>query len=183
MRKTPVRPLLLAAALALLAACSGRPALDDPALSSRDLDLERFFSGPLVAHGQVQDRFGAVRARFRVDMQGYWDGETLRLEEDFFYDDGTTDRRVWTLRKTGPESWEGTAPDVIGVARGQEKGDTFNWRYSVDLPRGDGALRVAFDDWMWKLSDTRVLNRAYMRKFGVTVGEVILFFEKQDAPG
>ena len=32
---------------------------------------------------------------------------------------------------------------------------------------------------MWQLSDTRVLNRAYMRKAGVTLGSVIIIFEKQ----
>ena len=176
-------PRFLAAALMILAACSGRPSLDDPALSSRDLEMERFFSGPLVAHGQFQDRFGTVRARFRVDMQGYWDGETLRLEEDFSYDGGRTDRRVWTLRQTGPESWQGTAPDVIGTATGQESGDAFNWTYFADLKREDGStLRADFDDWMWKLSDTRLLNRAYVRKYGVTLGEVIIFFEKPDNP-
>lgn len=179
-----VRPFVPVAALAILAACSGRPSDNDPLLSSRDLELERFLSGPLVAHGQFQDRFGTVRARFRVDMQGYWDGETLRLEEDFTYDGGRTDRRVWTLRQTGPESWEGTAPDVDGIATGQERGDTFHWTYSADLTRDDGSrLSVDFDDWMWKLSDTRLLNRAYVSKYGVTLGEVILFFEKQAAPG
>ncbi|MBC7154166.1 MAG: DUF3833 domain-containing protein [Rhodobacteraceae bacterium] len=176
------RPRFLAAAMVILAACSGRPSLDDPALSSRDLELERFFSGPLIAHGQFQDRFGTVRARFRVDMVGTWDGTNLRLDEDFIYDDGRTDNRVWTLTKTGPESWQGTAPDVIGVATGREKGDTFNWAYTVDLPQGDSTLRVQFDDWMWKMSETRLINRAYVRKLGVTVGEVIILFEKPGAP-
>lgn len=180
------RPCFRAAALAILpvflAACSGRPSLNDPALSSRNLDLERFFDGTLVAHGQFQDRFGTVRARFRVDMEGHWDGQTLRLDEDFTYDDGRKDNRVWTLTKTGPEEWQGTAPDVIGVATGREKGDTFNWTYTVDLPQGDSTLRVQFDDWMWKMSESRLINRAYVSKLGVTVGEVIIFFEKPAAP-
>ncbi len=38
---------------------------------------------------------------------------------------------------------------------------------------------IQFDDWMWKLSDTRVLNRAYMKKYGVDIGEVIITFERQ----
>jgi hypothetical protein len=43
-------------------------------------------------------------------------------------------------------------------------------------------LRVQFDDWMWKMSETRLINRAYVRKLGVTVGEVIIFFEKPGGP-
>ncbi|MEM8630779.1 MAG: DUF3833 domain-containing protein [Pseudomonadota bacterium] len=169
---------LLALSLVLLAACSGRPSLDDPKLSTRELNLEEFFEGELVAYGQFQDRFGTVGRRFEVTIDGTWDGRTLRLVEDFVYEDGSTEQRIWTLTKTGPETWEGTAPGVIGVARGEERGDTFNWAYTIDLPVPDGTLRVSFDDWMWLMDDDRLLNRAYMNKFGVEIGEVIIMFEK-----
>ena len=174
-----IRTAAALAAFALLAACSGRPSLDDPALSDRDFELQEFFAGETKAYGQFQDRFGTVRRRFEVEIDGTWDGETLTLDEYFTYADGTNERRVWTLRQTGPETWEGTAPGVIGTATGTEQGDTFNWTYTIDLPVPDGTMRVSFDDWMWQLSDDRVLNRAYMRKAGVTLGSVIIHFEKQ----
>lgn len=161
-----------------LAACTGRPALDDPKLSNRELDLEVFFAGKTRAHGQFNDIFGTVRRRFEVDITGTWDGERLTLVEDFVYEDGSTERRVWTLTKTGPQTWEGSAPGVIGIARGEERGDTFNWQYMIDLPVPGGTLRVSFDDWMWLLSDDRLLNRAYMSRFGVPIGEVIITFER-----
>ena len=47
----PMRLIALAALLGL-AACTGKPSLDDPALSDRDFELEQFFDGRLVAHGQ-----------------------------------------------------------------------------------------------------------------------------------
>lgn len=173
---------LLLAATVLLGACTFKPSLDDPRLSAREFDLETFFDGRVVASGQFQDIFGTVRRRFDVEIDGTWDGRTLTLVEDFAYADGTTERRVWTLEKTGPttdaQTWEGTAPGVIGVAAGEERGDTFNWRYEIDLPVPDGTLRVTFDDWMWQLSERRVLNRAYMKRFGVDIGEVIIAFEK-----
>ena len=40
-------------------------------------------------------------------------------------------------------------------------------------------MRVKFDDWMWLLDDDRLLNRAYVSRYGVRLGEVILFFEKK----
>lgn len=171
--------IAIAAAAVVLAGCVGKPALDDPKLSDREFNLEEFFEGEVVASGQFQDVFGTVRRRFDVVIAGTWDGKNLTLVEDFSYADGTFEQRVWTLQKTGPESWEGTAPGVIGVARGQEDGDTFNWAYTIDLPVPDGTLRVTFDDWMWQLSETKVLNRAYMKKFGADVGEVIILFEKK----
>jgi hypothetical protein len=176
------RILVVAAAL-LLAACTGKPSPDDPNLSGRALNLEEFFAGDLVAYGQFQDFFGTVRRRFEVQIAGTWDGETLRLVEDFVYEDGATEQRVWTLVKTGPDTWRGTAPGVIGVAEGVEIGDAFNWRYTIDLPIPSASgetetLRVTFDDWMWLQTEDRLINRAYVKRFGLDIGDVIITFEK-----
>jgi hypothetical protein len=165
-------------AMLILAACSGTPKLDDDVLSQRSFNLEEFFEGETVAHGQFQDRFGTVQRRFNVHITGEWDGTTLTLVEDFTYDDGEIEQRIWTLEKTGEDTWAGTAPGVLGTAIGQEHGDTFNWAYRIDLPVRKGKMRVAFDDWMWLVSDNRVLNRAYVYRFGVRIGEAIIIFEK-----
>ncbi len=177
-----MRFLILAGMLAL-GACVGKPAIEDPKLSGAEFDLEQYFQGPVLAKGQFQDVFGTVRRRFDVVVTGTWDGETLKLVEDFEYADGTREQRVWRLYKTGPvqadQTWEGTADGVLGVARGVERGDTFNWKYRIDLPVPEGTLRVTFDDWMWDMGGGTVLNRAYMKKYGVDIGEVIISFEKQ----
>ena len=34
--------------------------------------------------------------------------------------------------------------------------------YTIDLPLPSGEMRVSFKDYMWMLSETRVLNKAYM---------------------
>ena len=175
--------ILLIAALAILAACTGKPSFEDKTLSKQKLNLEEFFDGDFVAYGQFQDILGTVRRSFVVDLKGEWDGERLRLVEDFVYEDGATEQRIWTLRKTGPDSWEGTAPGVIGVATGEEQDNRFNWRYEIDLPvpAADGTnetVRVTFDDWMWLLSEDRLLNRAYVKRYGVDIGDVIISFEK-----
>jgi hypothetical protein len=149
--------------------------------AARTLALEEYFDGTLRAHGQFQDRVRHRAPALRRGDRGDWDGETLTLVEDFVYEDGETERRVWTLRKTGPETWAGTAPGVIGEATGEVRGDVFNWRYTIDLPVGEGeTFRATFDDWMWRLDEDRLLNRAYMSRFGVAVGEVIIFFERRD---
>lgn len=173
-----IRLLAVLCACFLLVSCTGKPSLDDASLSDRELDLEVFFAGHTKAYGQFQDVFGTVRRRFEVDITGVWDGESLTLTEDFVYEDGSTEQRVWTLTKTGEETWSGTAPGVIGSATGEERGDTFNWHYTIDLPVPDGTMRVTFDDWMWLLSDDRLLNRAYMSRGGVPIGDVILTFER-----
>lgn len=177
-RRLAISALAIAGAAAL-AACSAKPRVPKSFLSDRQLNLEEFFEGETVAYGQFQDILGNVPRRFTVDIDGAWDGKILTLVEDFTYDDGATEQRVWTLTKTGENTWSGTAPGVLGSASGVERGDTFNWKYKIDLPVKGGTMRVNFDDWMWLLSDDRLLNRAYVSRYGVRLGEVTLFFEKR----
>jgi len=174
-----MRWAVLVLGMMVVGGCTGKPSIDEAALSERTLNLEEFFDGRVIAYGQFQDVLGTVRRRFSVDISGTWDGQTLTLVEDFVYEDKSTEQRVWKLQKTGPDTWRGTAPGVIGTALGQEKGDTFNWQYTIDLPVPDGTLRVSFDDWMWLLGDDRLLNRAYMKRTGIDIGDVIIIFEKQ----
>lgn len=177
-----MRSFLVLAALSL-AACTGKPSFDDQSLSDRQLNLEEFFEGELIAYGQFQDVLGTVRRSFTVDIEGTWDGETLRLVEDFIYEDGATEQRIWTLVKTGENTWSGTAPGVIGTATGVEQDNRFNWQYEIDLPipSADGTIetmRVRFDDWMWLQTDDRLFNRAYIRRYGLDIGDVFITFEK-----
>ena len=164
--------------LFLISGCGLKPSLDDPKLSNVQLDLEKFLVGDLVAYGQFQDVLGNVSRRFTVNMNGEWDGTNLKLTEDFVYSDGTTEQRIWYLTKTGEQAWNGTAKGVIGQAEGLEDGDSFYWNYTIDLPVPDGTMRVTFDDYMWLISEDRLLNKAYMSKFGVPLGEVTIMFEK-----
>jgi hypothetical protein len=40
-------------------------------------------------------------------------------------------------------------------------------------------IEVQFDDWMYLIDERVMLNRATMRKFGVTLGEVTLSFTRR----
>ncbi|WP_282605467.1 DUF3833 domain-containing protein [Pelagibius sp. Alg239-R121] len=168
--------LILLAALSV-ASCGGLK-LQGFEKAEPALKLEDYFVGKMKAWGQFQDRFGRVRRRFTVDIEGKWDGKTLTLIEDFVYDDGETEQRIWTLRKSGPQDWEGTAPGVVGIAKGRVLGNALNWSYFFDLPIGNSTLRVKFDDWLWLQDERVMINRAYVSKFGFKVGEALIFFSK-----
>ena len=50
------------------------------------------------------------------------------------------------------------------------------------VPAADGpatVTRVRFDDWMWAQGEDRLFNRAYMKKYGLDVGDVSISFEKR----
>jgi hypothetical protein len=142
------------------------------------LMIEEYFAGRTKAWGMFQDRFGRLRRQFEVEIDGTWDGETLTLVEDFVYDDGETEQRIWRIKKLGPHAYEGRAEGVIGVAEGMAYGNALNWRYDMDLKVGEGTWRVHFNDWMFLQPNGVLINRARVTKFGLEIGEVTLFFMK-----
>jgi hypothetical protein len=178
------RALGLGLVAAMLTACSAPLQPDDYALEKPALDIERYFNGTLDAHGMFQDRSGKVIKRFTVVMRGSWVGDVGTLDEDFTYSDGTRQKRVWTLRKTGPGRYAGTAPDVIGVAEGIVSGNALRWKYVLALPVDGKVYHVDFEDWMFLMDQKVMLNRAEMSKFGFGLGAVTLSFSKRpDATG
>lgn len=148
------------------------------------LVLEEFFAGETTAWGVFRDRFGKLRKQFVVDVKGDWNPEEkkLILREDFEYDDGTSETREWHLTKTGANSYEGTAANVVGTAKGETSGNAFHFTYRFDLPVGESTWRVTFDDWMYLQPDKDTLvNIATISKWGVRLGTVHIFFRKNDA--
>jgi hypothetical protein len=184
------RRLLLTGAAALgatgLTGCAS-PTIADYAGEKPVLDLRKYFNGTVDAWGVFTNRSGKVVKRFTVVMKCSWSGEPGRevgvLDEDFIYSDGTTQKRIWTLRRTPGEGaqgrYSGTAGDVVGEARGEERGNAFYWSYDLDLPVDGRNIVVHFEDWMYQMDDRVMLNRATMSKWGVTLGEVTLSFTKR----
>lgn len=169
-------PLLLGVTL-MLSACSN--SLDYYEGSQPPADIKAYFNGPIKAWGLVQDWRGRVVNRFDVTMTGRWEGDTGTLEEDFRYYDGRTQRRVWTITRKADGSYEGTAGDIIGKATGNATGSAIRWHYQMDVPVDDTTYRLRFDDWMWQMHDGVLINRSYLKKFGITVAELTLFMQKQ----
>lgn len=172
------RRLMLATAVLALAGCAG-PRIDDFAGEKPVLDLREYFNGTLDAYGLFTDRSGNVVKRFTVVMRCTWTGDNGVLDEDFLYSDGTRQKRIWRLKKLPDGRYTGTADDVVGEAQGQARGNAFNWVYTLALPVDGTVWNVAFDDWMYLMSDRVMLNKAVMSKWGVRLGEVTLSFVKR----
>ena len=176
MRMLPLA--LLGAVTTLIIGCAS-PRVDSYRDERPVLDLREYFDGEVEAHGMFQDRSGRVVKRFSVAIKGSWNGNVGTLEEDFVYSDGTTDRRVWTITRIDEHNYVGTAGDVIGEATGTAYGNALRWRYVLALPVDGKTYHVDFDDWMYLMDDTVMLNRSEMRKFGFRIGEVTLAFRKK----
>ncbi|MBN8531032.1 MAG: DUF3833 domain-containing protein [Alphaproteobacteria bacterium] len=143
------------------------------------IGFEEYFNGPIKGWGIVQNWKGDVVTRFDVVMVGRWKDGVGTLEEDFTYYNGKTQKRIWTIRKKEDGTYEGSADDIMGKASGKASGNAVRWNYTMDVPVDDATYRLVFDDWMWKMNDGVVINRSYMKKFGITVAELTLMMQKQ----
>ena len=167
-----------AASVLALGDCASQH-IDSYANDKPVLDLQEYFNGTLDAYGVFTDRSGTVVKRFTVVMQCSWQGNEGVLDEDFLYSDGTRQKRIWRLTKRADGRYTGRADDVVGEAQGESRGNAFHWTYTLSLPVDGRVFDVQFDDWMYRMSDKVMLNKATMRKFGVRLGEVTLSFTKR----
>ena len=175
-RKT-LRALLIAAIAGTSAGCATTSVAPPEAKASQQLVLEDYFKGQTTAWGIFQERNGTLIRQFKVDINGSWDGNVLTLDERFDYADGAKEQRIWKIRKTGTNTYEGTAGDVRGVARGLIQGNQLSWTYDVDLKIGERTVLVTFDDRMWLQPDGVLINRAKVKKFGIVFGEATIVFQ------
>ena len=170
---------LFLAALAL-AACSS-PSIEGDLYvdSAPKFRLERFFDGEVEAWGIVQDRSGNLLQRFEADIIGTWKDGMLTLDETFRYALGEgPEKRVWTITKKGENGYAGSAGDIAGPADGTAYGNAMFWGYEMDLPVGDDSYRVTFEDWIWAFDQETIVNRSYIKKFGLVFAEVTIFMQK-----
>ena len=174
--------VLIIFSLLTLASCSSIK-VDDYAKETPTLKLSEYFNGKTNAYGIFTDRSGKVVKRFTVEIVSNWkmiDGvNTGTLDESFLYSDGSTQKRIWTIKETSQNHFEGSAADVKGVAEGISAGNALNWKYTLLLPVDGKTIEVQFNDWMYLINSKVMLNKAEMSKFGVYLGEVTLSFTKE----
>jgi hypothetical protein len=143
------------------------------------LDIEQFFTGQLTAHGIVKDASGRVIRRFNAAIAAQWVDGVGTLTEDFVFDDGELQRRVWTLRPDGDGRYTGTAGDVVGTATLQQAGNSLFLDYVLRLPYRGGEVDVRVDDRMYLVSPDILINESTLTKFGWEVGNLVLVITRQ----
>ncbi|MGO2476766.1 MAG: DUF3833 domain-containing protein [Pseudoalteromonas sp.] len=170
--------MLLSVSLLLVLTSCTAPKVEHYEGSEPVFNFKQFFNGKLKAYGVVQDYKGELTRKLVVELSASWQGNTGTIEEDFTYDDGETQRRVWEITLNEDNTLTGTAGDVIGTAKGSSNGSVFQWGYTVELPYDGDTIEARFDDWMYLVTQSRLINRTSIVKFGVEVGEVTLVIEK-----
>ncbi len=171
---------IVCCSLLLLNACSISIDGKNYADQQPAFEIEAFFNGQVVAWGIVQDRSGEIVQRFVVNIDGSIEDDVLTLDESFEYGvgDGPTSR-VWKITKNADGTYTGDAGDIAGKATGISYGNAFNFAYEMDLDVDGSTYRVNFQDWFWAFDKQHIMNRAYIKKFGIVMAEVTIFMQKQ----
>ncbi|MFT4654157.1 MAG: hypothetical protein ACI82S_001812 [Patiriisocius sp.] len=165
----------------LLSACSISIDGENYKTQQPSFDLETFFNGKVTAWGIVQNRSGEVVQRFIVNIDGSIQDDKLILDETFKYSMGDGPlKRIWTLTKNENGTYTGRAGDIAGDATGTSYGNAFNFAYEMDLDVDGTTYRVNFDDWFFAMDSNNMMNRSYIKKFGIVMAEVSIFMQKQD---
>ena len=142
------------------------------------LIIEKYLSGNVKAYGILQNRSGKVTRKFIADLDGKWDGKQLILDEKFHWSDGEIQTRQWQITKIDEHHYEGTAEDVVGIAKGFSYGPAFKFEYVLLVPFKNRKIKITFDDWIFMQDEKVAINRATMTKFGFKVAELTVSFIK-----
>ncbi len=144
-------------------------------------EITTFLLGRTRAWGVFEDRFGRLRRRFTVELNGYWRDDTFCLDETFNFDTGDVEVRKWLVRPADDGRFVATCDDCVGELRGTTEPNVLRMRYKFRLDLGTTVIVVDFDDRIYRMGHHTAVNRATMRKFGVRLGELSLFFSKVPA--
>jgi hypothetical protein len=167
-----IPPFALCVAALLLAGCDKTPQPSASAGSSRSFDPVTFFDGHTHSWGVIESRAGAPTEQIVTDSHGEADGDgRLRMVQHLSFQDGTTQHRDWLLWRTGSDSFEATANDMVGSAMGSSDGNTFHWQWVLARSPGNRLMDVTMSQWMYRLADGSVMIRTTISKFGIILAE------------
>ncbi len=182
MKKNRFKPFRLNALWAALLISTALTGCGEPeiAVYSQEqpaFDFKQYFDGRVEGWGMFIDRSGEVKKRFTMTFDCEWKGNVGTLTEQFVYSDGVRQTHVWTMVLDG-DRITGTASDVMGQAVGRIAGNAVHLNYTLAVPYEGNTYQFDFSDWSHRVDDKVVFNRVQMKKFGFTVGELILSYRK-----
>jgi Protein of unknown function (DUF3833) len=170
--------------LGLLLSLPGCGKTADPFASApgAPFDPLTFFTGHVRSWGVIEDRGGAPTGVVQTDCQGSRTGNgSLTMVQHLSLPDGKTQERGWTMRQTGPGTYEATANDMDGTAEGIVSGPSFHWQWIWARSPNNPLSTVLMDQWMYRSPDGTVMIRTTISKLGVILAEVSEHFAHVDA--
>lgn len=136
-------------------------------------DIKQHLLGEMVCEGIIYGPLGRVTSSFVADFNITWDGDRGVMDEEFHYNDGSTQTRQWIIDMGPKGKFTTQASDVPKGGTGVQSGSTVQMRYAIRLPDSAGGHVLDTVDWMYLTPDGAIMNRSQFRKFGFKVAELV----------
>ncbi|MEO0411491.1 MAG: DUF3833 family protein [Pseudomonadota bacterium] len=138
----------------------------------------RFFEGNMEFSGFVQDLTGKVRRHYKGTIACEKSEDVLVLDEYLHFNDGATERRAWTIKRT-KDDISGTADDLVGEAVITPEGqDEMRWRYVMEIEIGGKRRPFNFEDVFVQTDDHTMVAKTTMSKFGLPLARLYSTYRK-----
>jgi hypothetical protein len=126
-RSVRVPLLALCTTVLVLAGCDQTPLSSASSGSGPAFDPIAFFTGHTHSWGVIESRAGAPTEWVVTDSHGEKDAtDHLQMIQLLSFQDGTTQKRDWSLWRSGPNQFDATANDMVGSAKGEANGAIFH---------------------------------------------------------
>lgn len=182
MRLSKLQSVVAVVALSLFSGCSAVLKPADFAQSHPAFDPVNFWTGKTHSWGVIENGDAAPTSIITTTTDSTPEGAGLHMIQHVRHD-GQDSVRDWHIRRLGKHTFEATANDVVGAARGTTSGRTLHWKWTLATHPGNPLLNVTMDQWMYLSDHGTLLNRTIITKLGVRLAEVSEQFERDDAGG
>lgn len=145
-------------------------------------DLRKFFSGDFEGWGVACDTSQRLRDHFYIiGKVTINDQKHVKIEEDLYYGSGKEEFRVWEFNFINDHEFIANGTDVLTPdVKGVQNGNTTNMRYDFLVPvSGRLIMQANVDNWRYMIDDNTFINRLFLYKFGLRVGELLVVFKRK----
>ncbi len=142
---------------------------------------EKFLVGRLEGWAVLESVVGGLQRRATISAIGSFeeDTNTVLFTETYLFDDGHSDTLHWTIRKLGAGRYSGLENRLEGEAAGEQAGCAFHWKYSRDVPQGDGkSTKLNFDDWFYAIDTQACIVRGSAGRAGIPFATAHVTYRK-----
>ncbi len=150
------------------------------------MDFENFFDGKLVGYGSTYDFFGRLDKRFIIKSEKVDnidnDGKTIYHQSIEYIDTGKKEDMISyaIFDKNNRHKFIYKNDMMTDECVYEQYGNAANTNYGLNIKTKEGyKIVVSNDDWLYMIDKAHAISKIKVKKFGFTIGYVIINIEKK----
>lgn len=161
----------------LLASCS-EPNIQYAKTQTPKFNIKDFFRGKIIASGIIQNWRGEVTKTFTAKVTSHWNDNNVIITQNITFNNASTLNRKIQMTLINDNSLLIDGIDIDGTGTGKQSGNAVSFSYNLLIPYMKREVSLSTTEWLYMLPDNSVIANISLRKFGIKVGEVIIYMKK-----